>query len=110
MVGLVGLGRSGLLGFAGGQLGGAIDVVERQAQTKLASEVDELFRHVRRERLAALVVADVSLRTAQAFCLRLLRDAKVFADGLKVVHAPIVAALGCIVNSGDILPLKQRLQ
>jgi hypothetical protein len=79
-------------------------VIERQSQSVLSGEIDELFGHVWRQGLASLVVAYVALGAAEAVSHRLLRYAEVFANGLEVVHARIVAPLGRSVNSGDILP------
>lgn len=104
-----GLGRCGGLGLAGGQLGGAVHVIERQTQSVLSGKIDQLLCHVRRQGLTTFVVTNIPLGAAEAVSHCLLRDAEVVAYGLEVVHAQIVAPLGCKVNSGDILSAQQCL-
>lgn len=83
-------------------------MVERKRHAESGRKVDQLASHIGRQCLPAFIVTNVSLRAADAFGHRLLGNSEQLSDGLEVVHAPIVAALGINVNIAAILRTQQR--
>lgn len=63
-------------------------------QAEIACGVgDEPSRHLRQQGLAAFVVVNVALGTADAVTQGLLGDSEVFSDASEVVHPQILAVL-----------------
>ena len=90
---VVSTSRGLLLGGALGQRCIAVDVIETNCEAENTSEFNQAARHIRRHRLPALVMADISLSAAKAIGHRLLSDAESNSEELQVVHARLLVAL-----------------
>lgn len=66
----------------------------------LFRKLDNLDRTLRRNGLTALVMTDISLRTANAVGKGLLCHAQLLTEFFEWAHAGIIAALLSCVNSG----------
>ena len=100
------LSVEGHLGPLGGLVlegGGAIDVIESDDMPKGLGVDDQALGRIRWNRLAPLVMANISLSAPHADCKSSLGDTEFFADGFNSAHCRIVAALLFIVNSGAVL-------
>ena len=82
---------------------GAIDVIESDDMPKGLGVDDQALGRIRWNRLAPLVMANISLSAPHADCKSSLGDTEFFADGFNSAHCRIVAALLFIVNSGAVL-------
>lgn len=86
----------------------AVDLPHGQWQTTAGREVDNALGHVGRQRLAALIVEDVSLRAADATTQGLLRQAQRQADFFDMVHGRNISGTCISGQQRRLLPFKQR--